>query len=155
MATCHVQANSSLQREGREHRSLPVSLSCILIGLCIVYLCVYMSMCAMECLQRSEDNLQECFFPANVQTLGIKLSSRHPWPLSHLTGPMSLHAYCQALGPLQAMKSKAFRDRSEHRPVSTAREEPCVSKAFSGGQEVTFSEKQCLGLQAPGGKSHL
>lgn len=51
--------------------------------------CVYVCgcMCAMAFLWRSEDNCRGQFFPSPMCVLGIRLGSKYPHLLSHLTAP--------------------------------------------------------------------
>lgn len=126
---------------------LPVSLSYISSGLCTMDVGVSVSKCATACMWRSEDSMQE-FSPANTWALEIKLMlsglvagplatepSHRPQEPSSLI--VRLCGFFQAARPL--------RSKSEHTPISMAKKEPCMSKAFSKGQEATLSGKQCLG----------
>lgn len=117
---------------------LPVSLSYISTSLCTMDAGVSMSKCATACTWRSEDSLQE-FSPANTWALEIELMSSGlaAGPLatepSHwLHEPSSL--IVQLCCFFQAAKSLRFK--SEHMPISTAKEEPCRSKAFSKGHTL-------------------
>lgn len=76
--------------------------------LCIYLFCVYVHMHmthAVACVRRSEDSFQESVIPSfhrvgpGGQTQAMRLTGKHLYPLSPLTGPMPSFKWCWGLNP--------------------------------------------------------